>query len=232
MADVKKTIQIDIVTNKTNLKNFDKDAQSAKQSIDAVNKSTGAGIGALDKFSGGAVTAFRGIISGTRNAVIAMKTLKGAKGLDPTILKGKGSFAQASFKWVLSNPAVSCLVVTMRDYEEINEYIKASGQKFSYNDKKVLYEAASYLDKECQIGCTACEKACPDGVKISDILRYNMYFKNYDQEKHAMIKYSYLPESMRVKDCNSCDPICEKACPYGVSVKAKLIEAHENLSFA
>lgn len=78
MADVKKTIQIDIVTNKTNLKNFDKDAQSAKQSIDAVNKSTGAGIGALDKFSGGAVTAFRGIISGTRNAVIAMKTLKGA----------------------------------------------------------------------------------------------------------------------------------------------------------
>jgi len=78
MADVKKTIQIDIVTNKANLKNFEKDAQSAKQSIDAVNKSTGAGIGALDKFSGGAVTAFRGIISGARNAIVAMTTLKGA----------------------------------------------------------------------------------------------------------------------------------------------------------
>ncbi|MDH4128370.1 MAG: aldo/keto reductase [Spirochaetota bacterium] len=165
-------------------------------------------------------------------AFVAMKTLKGAKGLDSSTLEGKGTYAQAAFKWVLSNPAISCLVVTMKDYDEINEYVKASGQKFSYNDKKILYQAASYLDKECQIGCSACEPACPEGVKVSDILRYNMYFKNYDQEKHAMLKYSYLPESMRVKKCNDCECACEKVCPYGVAVKSKLIEAHDNLSFA
>ncbi|MDH5681214.1 MAG: aldo/keto reductase [Spirochaetota bacterium] len=164
-------------------------------------------------------------------AFVAMKTLKGAKGVDPSLLRGKGTFAQASFKWVLDNPAVSCLVVTMRNMTDINEYVKASGKKFGQTDHEVLMKAAM-ADDNCQIGCTSCEPACDKGVKISDILRYNMYFTNYDQQKHAMEKYSYLPASNRADACGSCDAACEKACPYGVSVKEKLAEAHSNLVLA
>lgn len=162
-------------------------------------------------------------------AFVAMKTLKGAKGLDENKLRGKGTFAQASFKWVLSNPDVSCLVVTMNNLTKINEYIKASGKKFSSADEDVLKKYC-LEDKNCQIGCTQCESACDSSVKVSDILRYDMYFTNYGQEKDAMEKYSNLPASMKVSCADDCSASCEKACPYGVSIKDQLKSAHNNLS--
>ncbi len=164
-------------------------------------------------------------------AFVAMKTLNGARGLDSEELKGKGTFAQAAFKWVLSNPAVGCLVVTMRNMSQIEEYVKASGQKFTYNDYQLLKQA-SLESKECQIGCTDCEKNCPKGVKIADILRYNIYFNYYDQEKYAMQKYSFLPASMRANNCDGCESPCQSSCAYGVNIKEQLAEAHANLSFA
>jgi len=54
--------------------------------------------------------------------VVAMKTLKGAQA---TVLKDfadrSQAFSQAAFKWVLGNPHVSGLVVTIRDFEQIDE---------------------------------------------------------------------------------------------------------------
>ncbi len=58
-----------------------------------------------------------------------MKTLKGAQA---TVLKDfadqSQAFSQAAFKWVLRNPDVSGLVVSIRDFNQIDEYLYASGQ--------------------------------------------------------------------------------------------------------
>ena len=60
--------------------------------------------------------------------VIAMKTLKGAKhhGL-VGFREHAGAYSQAAFKWVLSNPDVSCLVISFTEPQHVDEYLFASG---------------------------------------------------------------------------------------------------------
>ncbi len=165
-------------------------------------------------------------------AFVAMKTLKGAKGVDPNKLRGHGTFAQAAFKWVLSDPNVSNLVVTMKNMSQVNQYIKASGKTLTYYDREILRQYGVSLDKECQIGCYDCESACPKGINIADILRYNMYFTNYGEEKESMLKYNDILSLHKADKCSECDSPCEYACLYGVSIRDKLVQAHNNLAFS
>jgi len=41
--------------------------------------------------------------------------------------RGGATFAQAAFRWVLSNPRVDGLIVSMNSREAIDEYLGASG---------------------------------------------------------------------------------------------------------
>ena len=57
-----------------------------------------------------------------------MKTLMGARLNDMRHYERDGAtFAQAAFRWVLSNPDVSGLVVSMTSRAAIDEYLGASG---------------------------------------------------------------------------------------------------------
>ena len=60
--------------------------------------------------------------------VVAMKTLMGARANDmkPYEREG-GTFAQAAFRWVLSNPNVDALVISMKSNDQVDEYLGASG---------------------------------------------------------------------------------------------------------
>ena len=53
-------------------------SKKAEQSQEGLNDSIESGTGALDKMTGGAVSAFKGVVSGVKKAVLGMKTLKGA----------------------------------------------------------------------------------------------------------------------------------------------------------
>jgi len=53
-------------------------SKKAEESQEGLNDSIESGTGALDKMTGGALTAFKGVVSGVRKAVLGMKTLKGA----------------------------------------------------------------------------------------------------------------------------------------------------------
>ena len=53
-------------------------SKKAENSQEGLNDSIESGSGALDNMTGGAVTAFRGVVSGVKKAVIGMKTLRGA----------------------------------------------------------------------------------------------------------------------------------------------------------
>jgi predicted aldo/keto reductase-like oxidoreductase len=161
--------------------------------------------------------------------VIAMKTLAGAKDMN---IEDKGSeFSHAAFKWVLKHPEVSGLVVTMKTASDIELYLKASGQKFTASDQKVLDRyAALYGRQYCRTGCGICEDACPLGVDIASIMRYRMYFKDYGMEKRAMESYAVLKG--RAAACADCaNPACTGACPHGLPVRDMLCDAHQVMSF-
>jgi predicted aldo/keto reductase-like oxidoreductase len=161
--------------------------------------------------------------------VVAMKTLAGAKdtGID---IKGE-PFEIAAFKWVLSHPEVSGLVITIKSISDLDLYLNASGKKFTAKDQRTLNRYAERFGKEyCRTGCNQCEATCPQGVAIASTMRYQMYFKDYGMEKKAMESYAQL--DAKAADCLSCKTEnCSGACPYGLPVSALLREAHNSLSF-
>jgi len=161
--------------------------------------------------------------------VIAMKTLAGAK--DTKIDSTGQEFSHAAFKWVLKHPEVSGLVVTMKTVSDIELYLKSSGLAFTSADQKILDHYARLYGREyCRTGCGECEVSCASGVQIASVLRYRMYFRDYGMEKRAMESYASL--KINAAACTSCDnPVCTGSCPYGLSVKDMLCDAHDCLSF-
>lgn len=166
--------------------------------------------------------------------VVAMKTLKGARHtqLADFTPSERQTFAQAAFKWVLANPDVSGLVVSISHFEQIDEYLFASGQALGAPDQAVLEKYDRLVARDyCRPGCGDCLSACPYGVPIDDILRYQMYAEAYGREKQAMQKYARIAPERRADQCAGCAAPCEAACEYGLAVKDKLVRAHQLLSW-
>lgn len=160
--------------------------------------------------------------------VVAMKTLAGARKLEP---KPVGAvFEHAAFKWVLRHKQVSGLIVTMKTFEDLNLYVKASGVAFRSAEEHVLRRYARQFGTDyCRTGCGDCESSCPSGVNIATTLRYQMYYEHYGQKKRALALYQSSPGT--VDACTTCTTQqCNSACPKGVSVSAKLKLAGKQLA--
>ncbi len=160
--------------------------------------------------------------------VVAMKTLAGAK--DAGVLGPQDvPFEQAAFKWVLKHPEVAGLVVTMKRVSDLDLFLPASGAPFTAADQRVLDRyAAAFGTDYCRTGCSDCEPACPAGVPVASVLRFQMYFTDYGDQKRAMAEYAALERKADV--CLGCEPSpCNAACPHGVPVAAKLHAAHRDL---
>jgi aryl-alcohol dehydrogenase-like predicted oxidoreductase len=161
---------------------------------------------------------------------VAMKTLAGAKGADLDRFKGRQvTFKQAALKWVLANPRVSNLVISIGSTKQVDEYVAASGAALTESDAAVLEEyAALFSDQVCRF-CNACEPACPDDVRIADVLRFSMYFHEYGHEAHAVESYARLLAAERATHCAECAGHCAAACDYDLPVRSLLLRAHAAL---
>ena len=163
--------------------------------------------------------------------VVAMKTLRGGlhKGL-LDIDQSPDSFTQASFKWVLSNPSVSCLVISLWQQAQIDEFFYASGSELNRNDYAVLekYEKLT-RETQCRPHCGACLSSCPEELAIDDILRHRSYFENFGAEKEAMNLYANLQK--KADACITCDAPCQTACPSGIDIPKRTRGAHALLNF-
>lgn len=167
--------------------------------------------------------------------VVAMKTLKGAKhttlaDFTPT---ERESFAQAAFKWVLSNQNVSGLVVSINSLTQIDEYLHASGQPLRQAEVDLLEKYDRLVANDyCRPGCDACLSSCPSEVPINDLFRYAMYYENYGQQRVGMEEYARIPVAHNASQCVDCKAPCQQACPFEIPIKEKLLRADRLLRFA
>jgi predicted aldo/keto reductase-like oxidoreductase len=162
--------------------------------------------------------------------VVAMKTLKGARhrGLED-YQPYADSYSQAALKWALSNPDVSCAVVSFFELQHVDEFLYASGKPFTAGDQALLREydrqiAGTY----CAPHCGACLDSCPEDVPIPDVLRHRMYFEDYGWEKIAMEGYAKLGRGADA--CLGCSAPCLGSCPLGVNIPERTRGAHELLT--
>jgi aryl-alcohol dehydrogenase-like predicted oxidoreductase len=164
--------------------------------------------------------------------VVAMKTLRGShhRGLLWS-RDERDSFTQASFKWVLSNPSVACLVISLWESAQLDEFLYASGTRPEPEDLATLqrYEELTRLT-QCRPHCGVCLDSCPEGLPIDDVLRHRMYFEGFDAEKEAMRLYARLETKADV--CSGCAAPCTNACPYGIPIPERTRETHDLLTLA
>jgi len=163
---------------------------------------------------------------------VAMKIFAGGRqGNLKSFISQEVSYPQAAIRWILSNPHIDCCIPTMSSYSHVEEYVAASGKSVEGADLKMIAEYQRQATQHyCRVSCQECLSSCPNGVAIGDVLRYGMYFENYRMEKEAMRHYAELEKSKKPLDCDSCTGDCERACPHGLKVRAKLLQAHEILT--
>ena len=164
--------------------------------------------------------------------VVAMKTLMGARLNDMRPYEDQGAtFAQAAFSWVLSNPDVDALIITMRSEADIDEYLGASGASDVSTAQRALLDQYAHLNgaNYCKHACNMCSDSCPYGVPISDVLRTRMYATDYQDVEFAREEYALLDANASA--CLSCsgEP-CQDACPNGIKIDELCAPTHRMLS--
>lgn len=164
-------------------------------------------------------------------AIVAMKTLKGAKHQNLAAFREEsGSYAQAALRWVLSNPRVSCLVISFSELRQVDEYLHASGTTLTARDRAVLAKYDRLIDGAyCRPHCGACLDSCVAGLPIDDVLRYAMYFEDYRSEKEAMRLYAGLG-ALDASRCIGCAAPCAGSCPHGLAIQSRMLDAHRMLT--
>jgi predicted aldo/keto reductase-like oxidoreductase len=145
-------------------------------------------------------------------------------------LKTPTEVKAAALKFVLSDPRVHTLNLAFNTFDDVQNFLALSGQPLDGRERVLL---ASY-ERDCgtlycRHACGICEAACPSGVPVNTIMRYNHYFEAQGSERYAMERYAGL-ETSRADACRTCEGFCERACPYNVPVRALLCMAHGQLS--
>jgi len=169
--------------------------------------------------------------------VVAMKTMAGLKREGMKMLdfvrKRGGSIGQTAIAWALSNPAVCCAVITMKNVEMVNDYLKASGTtKLTWLDSLRLRMNLKLAGHNyCRPGCNECVRDYSGSVPVQDILRFRMYYEKYGLRETAMREYASLSAEEKVPALLAGDGAARlRRCPYGIDVLKCLVEAHQMLS--
>lgn len=164
--------------------------------------------------------------------VIAMKVLRGAKLNDMRPYERQGfTYSQAACRWILNNPNVDNLIITMRNRDQVEEYLGASGSgEVTDADMELLQRYASMSDGSyCRNVCNDCESSCPYQVPIPDILRMRMYATDYGDYSVARDEYAKLETNASA--CLSCDGApCRDACSFGIPLPKLCAPTHQLLS--
>ena len=138
----------------------------------------------------------------------------------------------SSVQWVLRNPNVHTVCVSLPDFDALNAYLPLSGKPLSTAAlRRLQAHAAACGAVHCRVGCTACAQACPRALPTSTVMRYTYYFQQQRRQKLAMQKYAALTGGD--DPCAGCDGRpCLGACPHGVDVQIHLAVAHKLLSLS
>jgi predicted aldo/keto reductase-like oxidoreductase len=163
--------------------------------------------------------------------VIVMKTLMGARLNDMRPYeRGGATYAQAAFRWVLSNPDVDGLIVSMTTRDAIDEFVGASGFRSVHAEGLPLLHRYARINgaSYCRNACNICEDSCPAGVEISDVMRTRMYAIDYRDPPMARAEYAMIKHNAAA--CLSCSAKpCAGACPYGLRIAELTAPTHRLL---
>lgn len=171
-----------------------------------------------------AVTAMKVFLYGTKN----WETVPDLKEKVSKYLPDNKSIARALIHYSLSIPGVVAYGSMLYNFEELKENLEAIGGKLTLAEEKGIEKFAEAMDPEYCRMCGACERANPDGVAVSSILRFKGYYTGFNDPEQARSLYAALPTHARVESADDLAQY-EKACPYSLPVASLLRKAESML---
>jgi len=143
---------------------------------------------------------------------------------------GSKNLYQAMLRWILQNENVTAAAVGMDTVQQVIENVEGVITREMTSIQKELLELYTRIaDKDYCRMCETCIPHCPKGIPVSDILRFGMYYNNYQWGDYAKNLYNELPEYKKVTRCDDCGR-CEEHCPNQLPVVEKLYRAHAALT--
>ncbi len=165
--------------------------------------------------------------------VVAMKVMAGSMKLDRSYDYDRAKAAMqrpgaalAALKWSLRVPYVHTAIPSIKDNDQLEENLRAMREPYRSEDSQVL---AAHLEKisplYCRM-CGTCRGVCPQGLPVSDMLRYLTYSEGYGEFALARENFQTMPAQAQAVRCGDCTG-CAVRCPNGVQVKDRLTRAQE-----
>ncbi len=165
--------------------------------------------------------------------VIAMKVAVGLTGLNLENFENKtaaeGEGVLSGIKWVLNNPGIGTTVPHMKTIEELEMNIRAMSEPYTPEDEKLLYVMNEQIRPDYCRMCYECKGQCPQGMPVTDVLRFLAYHDFGGNYHQAAMSYRELSKEVRGIRCSDCSQ-CSIKCPNGVHVQDRLIRAQEFLA--
>lgn len=162
--------------------------------------------------------------------LIAMKTMSSISEDDEKVIEFKSknfSLAQAKLKSVWEDERIDSIVCEMANVGEAKENIAAakSVNRLSANELHQLNRLSALT---ASLACAGCSNICESGIegdtRISDILRYKMYYEGYGKKEQARALYNQLP--LKSRTYNRADVLnVQKRCPQGIDIAGQLKKA-------
>ncbi len=135
----------------------------------------------------------------------------------------------ASIRWVLRNPAISTTVPHHGNLKELEMNVRGMTGSYSPADEKLLYVRSEQIRPFYCRMCYQCKGQCPQGVPVTDVLRFLAYNDFSGSFYQARLSFMDLPREIRNVRCSECSS-CAIQCPNGVMVRDRLIRAQELLA--
>lgn len=178
--------------------------------------------------------------------VIIMEGLRGGKLVDllPASAKkqiathaSKRSAAEWAFRWLYSQPEVTCVLSGMNSEEMVAENLRIADETkagdFTGEDFAFIETIKKEIQKTIKVGCTGCGYCmpCPQGVDIPETFRC---YNNYYAEGKGSAKREYIQctvfrkQPSNASNCIACGK-CELHCPQQIPIRKELKEAASKL---
>jgi len=164
--------------------------------------------------------------------VVAMKVIVALAGIMPPknkmrVLRDEGPLA--AVKWVLLNPDISTTVLYAKNIAEVEMNFRAMTEPYTPEDEKMLFARNEEIRPFYCRMCYECKGKCPNGIPVTDELRYLAYNDFAGDFRQARGYFNQLPQDIRNVKCSDCTS-CEIECPNGVEVRNRLIRAQTLLA--
>ena len=138
---------------------------------------------------------------------------------------------QAKVKFVLQDKRLSSACVGMQTLAVLTSNVAASLDKteLSQNDMDVL---KAYAQATCTGYCAGCAYICDSALpqalrpgRISDIMRYLMYYNSYGQQDQAKRLFAQIPSTVRNRLLSLDYSFAEARCPQHMPIGELIAEA-------